>query len=86
MEVLNYMAFKEANTRKSGVGIKISPRDIKTPCLLFADDCLLFCKSDSKSYNKRKSAFEFFCSTLGLLINYHKSILTFSCNVSATQK
>jgi len=86
MKVLNYMLLKEANTHKSGVGTKISPPDTKISCRLFADDCLLFCKADSKSYNKLKSVLEFFCSTSGQLINHHKSVLTFSRNASATQK
>jgi len=80
------MLYKEASARKSGIGIKISPRDIQISCLLFANDCLLFCKANSKSCNKLKSVLDTFCSTSGQLVNYHKSVMTFSHNASLVQK
>jgi len=45
MEVFSAQLSTKANNAKSGVGIKLSPRGTKIPCLLFADDCLVFCKS-----------------------------------------
>jgi len=43
MEVLTRMLRKAIVGRKCGIGIKISPKASKIPCLLFADDSLLFC-------------------------------------------
>ena len=76
MEALNRMLYIEASTRKSGIGIKLSPRDNKIPCLLFADDCLLFCKTNSDCCKKLKSVLDKFCSLSGQLINFHKSVVT----------
>jgi len=41
MEVLSKALHKESMETKTRIGIKISPRSERTPCLLFADDCLL---------------------------------------------
>ena len=84
MKALNHRLFIEANMETSGVGVKISLRDNKIPCLLFADDCLLFYKANSASCAKLKTILDFFCSTSGQLINYHKFVLTFLRNASAT--
>jgi len=62
------------------------PSSVTIPCLLFADDCLLFCKTNLGSCAKLKSILDFFCSTSGELVNYHKSVLTFSRNATDTQK
>ena len=66
--------------------LKICPRDITIPGLFFANDCLLFCKANSISCVSLKSILDSFCSTSGQLINFHKSVLTFSRNASTTQK
>jgi len=42
MEALSSALLKESDSPKSGIGIKLSPRSERVPCLLFADDCLLF--------------------------------------------
>jgi len=86
MEVLTQRILTETNGPKSGVGVKISPRDMKIPCLLFANDCLLFAKANLASCSKVKSILDLFCSTSGQLINYYKSILTFSQNATLHQK
>jgi len=85
MEVLNNMLLKEANAPRISIGVKICPSSIKIPCLLFADDCLLFCKTNIGSCTKLKSILDVFCSTSGQLVNYHKSALTFSRNATVTQ-
>jgi len=63
-----------------------TPTAIKIPCLLFADDCFLFCKANSESCNKLKSILDLFCSYSGQLVNFHKSVLTFLRNATNTQK
>ena len=44
MEVLTKTLCKALHRKKCGIGIKISP-----PCLLFADDSLLFCRTNLES-------------------------------------
>ena len=62
-----------ANITKSGVGIRISPRTPTIPCLFFADDSLLFCKTKLASYVKLKSIIEGFYKLSEQLINFQKS-------------
>jgi len=86
MEALNNMLLKEANAPRSRVGVKIIQSSVKISCLLFADDCLLFCKTNLGSCSKLKGILDFLCSTSGQLVNYHKSALTLSRNATDTQK
>ena len=86
MEALSTALLKESDTPKTGIGIKISPQSKRIPCLLFADDCLLFCKADSTTCTKLKSVLGAFCSSSGQLINYHKSTLTFSTNATSSHR
>ena len=86
MEALNHMLLKEANSPKSGVGVKICPTSVKILCLLFADDCLLFCKTNLESCSKLKRILDFFYSNSGQLVNYQKSALTLSHYAKDTSK
>jgi len=86
MEALNNMLLKEAFSPRSGIGVKICPASVKISCLLFADDCLLFCKANLGSCSQLKSILDSFCSSSRQLVNYHKSALTFSRNATDTQK
>jgi len=79
------MLCQEAITLKSGVGVKICPNTVRIPCLIFANDCLLFCKANSESCSKLKSLLDFFCVTSGQLVIYHKSMLTLSRYDTITQ-
>jgi len=58
----------------------------RIPCLLFGDDCLIFCKVDSTNYNRLKTILDEFCNQSGQLIDYHKSSLTYFKNATATQR
>jgi len=71
MKVFNLILFKEANPRKSRIGVKISPQGTKIPCLLFADNSLLFCKANTNSCSKLKSILDSFCSMSCQLVNLH---------------
>ena len=77
---------RAANLPKSGIGIKISPRDQKIPCLMFADDYLIFSKANYSTCCKLKTILDDFCDTSGQMINFHKSSLTFSRNATHSQK
>jgi len=77
---------KEVDKAKSGMGIKICLNSVKIPCLLFADDYLLFCKTNQQTCSILKAILDRFCSLSGQLVNFHKSALTFSRNATTTQK
>ena len=85
-KALTSTLIKEADMAKSGIRIKICPRSPKIPCLLFADDCLLFCKYNQQSSRRLKSIIDQFCVYSGQLVNFHKSVITFSKNISSTHK
>ena len=55
----------------------------KLPCLLFADDSLIFCRTNLKSCQKLVIILNFFGQQSRHLINFQKSSLTFSKNVSS---
>jgi len=86
MEVVSSHLSVELKSAKSGIRIKLSPKGIKIPRLLFADDCLLFCKLNQQTCSKLKAIIDSLCSLLGQLVNFHKSVITFSKNVSTAQK
>jgi len=84
MEALSQALLQESMKTKTGIGIKLGPRMECIPCLLFADDCLLFCKVENIACSRLKSLLDDFCSRSGQLVNYHKSTLTFSSNATAS--
>jgi len=86
MEVLSLWLINAAANKNSGIGNKIFPRSNTVLGLLFADDCLLFCKTTMASSTHLKSLLDKFCDISGQLINYHKSTLTFSHNAIAHQE
>ena len=86
MEVLNSTLIKQAMMPKSGIGVNISPRTISIPCILFTDDCLIFCKVKPTICHKLKSIVDNFCSVSGQLVNFEKSVRTFSRNATNHQE
>jgi len=81
MEVFSHIS-KEANIAGSGIGIKLCFNSLKILCLLFADDYLLFCKTNQQTISTTKAILDRFCDLSGQLVNFHKSVLTFSRNTS----
>ena len=83
MEVFSSFLAKESSLAKSGIGITICPKSVKISCLLFADAYLLFCKSNQQTCSTLKTIMDKFCSLSGQLVNFHKSVITFSKNIPA---
>jgi len=86
MEVLTKILRKALRRKKCGIGVKISPRASKIPCLFFADDSLLFCRANLESCRQLSSILNNFYQNSGQLINFHKSSLTFSSNAAIHDK
>ena len=78
MDILAQRLAHQALNPKSGIGIKLAPGATRIPCLLFADDSLLFCKATSQT--TLKTILDTFCHQSGQLINLHKSLIVFSKN------
>jgi len=86
MEVLTRVLRKAQQKKKASIGFKINPSAEKIPCLLFADDSLVFCRTNLESCRDLNNLLSKFCRSLGQLINFQKSSLTFSKNASAHDK
>jgi len=86
MEVLTRHLRKAQDQKKCGIGIKLSPRASKLPCLLFADDSLLFCRTNFETCQLLDRLLTNFCQNSGQLINYNKSSIIFSKNATAHDK
>jgi len=71
---------------KSGIGIKIAQDAERIPCLLFADDSLLFCKATPRACQQLKEVLDTFCTQSGQLVNFHKSSILFSNNTRNLDK
>ena len=82
MEVLNHLLSKEAMIHKSRIGSKICPQAMTIPHLLFANDCLPFCKTKAILSLQICN----FSTISSQLVHYHKSVLTASHHASYTQK
>jgi len=68
MEALSNTLLKGSLHLKTSIGIKLSTRSEHIPCLLFADDCLFFCKADTTTSKRLKSLLDTFCAHFGQLI------------------
>lgn len=55
---------------KSGVGIRLSLGSLTIPYLFFADDSLLFCKTNLESCRKLKHIIDEFCRLSGQFVNF----------------
>ena len=68
MEVFHNQLIKETNNNNSGIEVKICPRTAKIPCLLFADDFLMFCKTNKSTCVRLKHILDHFCDISGQLV------------------
>jgi len=86
MDVLAKQLYHLSLNPKAGIGIKIAPAATRVPCLLFADDSLLFCKATTQACRKLKEVLDIFCMQSGQLVNFHKSSILFSTNMRNRDK
>jgi len=86
MEVLTRALQKVLSKKKCGIGVQLSPRASKIPCLLFTDDSLLFYRTKPESCQELSSILNSLCQSSGQLINFNKTSLTFSSNATAHDK
>ena len=86
MDVLARRLFAHSIDSRLGVGIRIAPTALRIPCLLFADDSLIICKTSPTACRLLKNTLDLFCAQSGQLINFHKSSLIFSKNTRAMEK
>jgi len=86
MNVLAQRLYDHSVDPKTGLGIKIAPAARRIPCLFFADDSLIFCKTSAQACQQLKNILDVFCMQSGQLINFHKSSLIFSKNTRASDK
>ena len=77
---------KKKKKRKSRIGFKLSPKAYQLPYLLFAYDSLLFCRTNLESCQKLSTLLNRFCQSLGEIINFHKSTITFSKNATVRDR
>ncbi|XP_026384998.1 uncharacterized protein LOC113280606 [Papaver somniferum] len=77
-----YLAYYEDNDTLTGMNISCSAPKINH--LLFADDCILFCKSNQAHTSKLLQVINHFSSCSGQIINFNKSALFFSSNMEPT--
>ena len=68
--------------RKLKVGVKIGRNGISFTHILFADDSFFFFQNDKSSLNALKTTILWYCSLLGQSINFNKSELYCSPNIS----
>jgi len=64
MEVLTTKLIQSGEIKKNGIGVKICHNGSLIPCLLFADDSILFCKAKAQSFCKLKMIMDDFCPFL----------------------
>jgi len=86
MDVLVRHLYNHSLTAKSGIGIKIAPTIVRIPCLLFADDNLMFYQATFEACQHLKDILDIFCTQSGQLINFHKSSIVFSKNTRSIGK
>ena len=86
MDVLAQRLNIATSKNKSRIGIKVCPLAEKIPCVLFADDSLLFCKAKLDTYCKLSSLLSEFCNQSRKLINFQKLVLVFSKNATSVAK
>lgn len=80
-----YINFME-NQAKSGIVIRLNKDDYKIPCLLFADNCIIFCRATKKVTRNARQILDHYCTVSGQFVNCHKSKIQFSTGVLNAEK
>lgn len=72
--------------RSLGLVIKVAKQGISIPYLMFADDCLIFYKSNKTAARNIRDILQDYCKVSGQLVNLHKSTVQFSKGVQKDVK
>ena len=76
----------ERNFNKNTIGCPIVRGGVKIPFLSFADDIIIFANGSDNACSRLTHIIEKLCSASGQKVNYHKSSIQFSKNLSNNQK
>lgn len=85
-EYLGRYLFFKSNIPKSGIGIKVARKRLSIPCLMFADDVLIFCKASKAAARNIRDILQDYCKVSRQLVNFHKSTVQFSKGVQQGMK
>ncbi|XP_056697878.1 uncharacterized protein [Spinacia oleracea] len=86
MEVFIIMLNNVSANSTMGLGFKVAPQTARIPCLMFADDNLLLCKAINSACQNLLKVITDFCKLSGLLVNFHKSAIIFSKNITHSKR
>lgn len=71
---------------KFNIDIKLTKDNQNIPHLLFVDDCIMFCRVIKKIARNAKYILNYYCKVSSQLVNYHKSKIYFSGNITKPTK
>lgn len=72
--------------KNSIIGINITKECPNIPCLMFANDCPIFCRETIQATRNVKHISYQFCNLSSQLVNYHKSKVQFSKEIHKADK
>lgn len=72
--------------RKLSSGVRLNKDTPKISYLIFADDCIIFCRTNKSAARNIKQILDHYCMVSGHLINYQKSRVQFFKDVSNADK
>lgn len=81
-EVLSQM-IQSAVERRQLDGVRMNPHDLVISHTFFADDTLIFLKTDKMNCSNLVQLFGAYCSASGQEVNLHKLSVFFCANISA---
>lgn len=77
-----YLFYVYAKQKKSGIGIQLNKNFPNIPHLIFADDCILFCKAAKMAAHNSQNILNHYCKISGQVVNLHKSNNQFSTGIN----
>lgn len=84
-EYLSRLLLKEERDNQIH-GLKVSRRSPAISHLLFADDCFILCRAALNEVRQIRVVLDKYCAASGQLVNFQKSGVLFSNNISSRQR